>query len=106
MNNIIVYNTTNGKILSTQELNTDSAYLVVDIPIDKKIIKINIETKEPVFDDTDEIKAQKQKLEDEINKKQFDIQTKQLEMDKANYNLLKQQSEIVDIAYTALDGDF
>ncbi|MEX0084638.1 hypothetical protein AB2T90_19590 [Clostridium butyricum] len=106
MNNIIVYNTTNGKILSTQELNTDSAYLVVDIPTDKKIIKINIETKEPIFDDTDEIKAQKQKLQDDINKKQFDIQAKQLEMDKANYNLLKQQSEIVDIAYTALDGDF
>lgn len=106
MNNIIVYNTTNGKILSTQELNTDSAYLVVDIPTDKQIIKINVETKEPIFDDTDEIKARKQKLEDEINKKQFDIQTKQLEMDKANYNLLKQQSEIVDIDYTALDGDF
>ena len=106
MNNIIVYSTTNGKILSAQELNTDSAYLVVDIPTDKKIIKINVETKEPVFDDTDEIKAQKQKLQDDINKKQFDIQAKQLEMDKANYNLLKQQSEIVDIAYTALDGDF
>lgn len=106
MNNIIVYNTTNGKILSTQELNTDCAYLVVDIPTDKKIIKINVETKEPIFDDTDEIKARKQKIEEEINKKQFDIQAKQLEMDKANYNLLKQQSEIVDIAYTALDGDF
>ena len=102
MNAVVIYNTTNGKLVSKQDMNSDCDYLIVDIPTNKQVIKVNLDTKEPIFDDTNDIKQKKGQIEDAINKKQFEIQTNQLEIDKTNYRILKQQSELLELVYFSI----
>lgn len=105
MKEIIIYDNTTGKLINTIDISqVNYSYLESDIPSDKQVTKVNLETKEVVLDDSDEIKANKKKTQDELDKKQFDIQAKQLALDKANYELLKQQSSIIDTSYIALEG--
>lgn len=103
---IVLYDTDNGSVLNSMNVDKDNyEKLIYDLPDGKKITKIDTTTKLPILDDTDEVKAKNKQLQEELDKKQYEIEKQKVELNKAQYDLLKQQSQIIDSVYMALGGE-
>jgi len=95
MKTLVLYNQSGNIIFTQTNATSDYACLVEDIAEDKAPVSVDVSTGNCILNDSEEVKKEKQRIKEELEKKQNEITN-------TNKELLKQKGDLVELTYNSL----